>query len=131
MAAPVVAGTALLIRQYFMDMTQRFWTKMCNRAYFSCRAFQPSGVLIKAVILHSGSRMRMINNKNCGCMKTDTILGDTPDFSQGYGRVTLKNVLPLFGLYTFDLFVEDMIPISANSKLFYYTYVSTSSTPLK
>lgn len=54
MAAPAAAGTALLIRQFFMD--KAFWAATCSRALPRCRAgaFVPSGYLVKAVFLHSG-----------------------------------------------------------------------------
>ena len=54
MAAPAAAGTALLIRQFFMD--KAFWASTCSHALAKCRAgaFVPSGYLVKAVFLHSG-----------------------------------------------------------------------------
>lgn len=54
MAAPAAAGTALLIRQFFMD--KAFWAATCSHALPRCRAgaFVPSGYLVKAVFLHSG-----------------------------------------------------------------------------
>lgn len=55
MASPSAAGIAALVRQYFMDAN--FWARTCNRLYANCRTFTPSGVLIKAVMLHSGGRM--------------------------------------------------------------------------
>jgi len=57
MASPGAAGVALLIRQYFMDTTNAFWSLLCNKAYRNCNPFEPSGVLVKAVLLHSGTQM--------------------------------------------------------------------------
>jgi hypothetical protein len=49
MATPITAGTALLIRQYFMD--EAFWATLCNQIYLRCREgpFSPSGYLLKAL----------------------------------------------------------------------------------
>ena len=46
-------------------------------------------------------------------------LGPPPDSTQGYGRVTLKNVLPLRNVYVFDLFVDDLVTIAAFSTVTY------------
>ena len=37
MASPAVAGTGLLIREYFMDEDGRFWTQVCNSQYSFCK----------------------------------------------------------------------------------------------
>ena len=39
MATPITAGTALLIRQYFMDPS--FWNSVCNKTDIFCKAFEP------------------------------------------------------------------------------------------
>jgi hypothetical protein len=57
MATPAAAGIALLVRQYFMSSNSSFWTGRCNPADKFCGAFTPSGVLVKAILLHSGSAM--------------------------------------------------------------------------
>jgi hypothetical protein len=46
-------------------------------------------------------------------------LGAPPDNTQGYGRVTMKNVLPLKDTYIFDLFVDDLQTIGSYSMLRY------------
>jgi hypothetical protein len=122
MATPAAAGIGLLVRQYFMSPSSAFWAGHCNLANSFCRAFTPSGVLVKAVLLQSGSAMRMFDGGGANtygithlldCMLTpaslpfhassagsnDVILGAPPDQFQGYGRVTLSNVLPLTGAY--------------------------------
>ena len=58
MATPAAAGIALLVRQYFMSSNSSFWTGHCNPADNFCRAFTPSGVLVKAILLHSGTAMK-------------------------------------------------------------------------
>ena len=45
-------------RQYFTD--GRFWARYCNATHDLCSGgpFSPSGVLLKAVLLHSGQQVR-------------------------------------------------------------------------
>ena len=50
MATPAVAGAAALVTQYFADPL--FWAANCYLMYPMCFAFQPSGSLVKAVIVH-------------------------------------------------------------------------------
>lgn len=57
MASPAAAGAALLVREYFMVSSSVFWSGQCNSAYHTCHSFTPSGVLVKAILLHSGTRM--------------------------------------------------------------------------
>lgn len=61
MATPAAAGVGLLVRQYFMSPSSAFWAGHCNLANSFCRAFTPSGVLVKAVLLQSGSAMNMFD----------------------------------------------------------------------
>ena len=126
MASPAAAGSALLIRQYFMDT--RFWSFNCNQLYSNCGPLTPSGVLVKAIILHSGSRMLQYSGTN-----SVTPLGPPPDSVQGYGRITFKNVLPIKSTYPFDLFVDDLNKIGQNSKTTYSVTIpiSGNTAPLK
>ena len=126
MASPVAAGTAALIRQYFIDQSFSFWTKHCNSAYAFCRPFTPSGVLVKATLLHSGTAMQQYwvgDNLDA--------LGSPPDYKQGYGLVTLSRVLPLNGVNAFDLFVDDLRTIGQNSLVTYSATITNPSVPLK
>ncbi|RYY89330.1 hypothetical protein EON63_00865 [archaeon] len=59
MATPAAAGVALMVRQYFLD--SRFWPATCNSNYRNCRAFTPSGVLVRAVMVHGGARMTLFD----------------------------------------------------------------------
>ncbi len=131
MASPGAAGTALLVRQYFQDPGSKFWRVVCNKNYLFCKSFTPSGVLIKATLLHSGSKMTQFNGAACGCGTASKTLGAPPDSTQGYGRITLSNVLPLAGTFKFDLFVMDLTRIYANTKIIYHAVVTSSATPLK
>ena len=131
MATPSAAGAALLVRQYFTDSTGVFWKKVCNKSYTFCKSFTASGVLIKAVLLHSGTPMKLFDGEACGCGTPSVTLNNPPDFTQGYGRITLSKVLPLYNTFTFDLFVLDLVRINANTKLVYHAHVTSTNTPLK
>ena len=136
MAAPVVAGSALLIRQYFIDERQRFWTQSCRPQYNRiCRSTVPSGVLLKAAILHSGTSASMVGVEDSDSAfyyyEVETTLSNTPDNFQGYGRVFLQNILPLKGKFDFDLYFDDLRAINENSDIVYYVNVLDSTRPLK
>ena len=73
MACPSAAGAAALIFQYFHDRS--FWASLCNPQYPSCHAFLPSGVLMKAILLHSGEGM----SKYTGGPQGDINLKSPPD----------------------------------------------------
>ena len=62
----------------------------------------------------------------------DTILGSPPDFFQGFGRVTLRNVLPLRGTThpSFQLFVQDRFELQENRVAKYTVQVTDSTVPL-
>lgn len=138
MAAPAVAGAALLVRQYFSDNSDGspFWKSTCSSSqYANCMSddgFTPSGVLVKAVLIHSGSTMTLYDG---GGGDLDVSLGpNTPDFTQGFGRVTLSNVLPIstdLATYSFDLFVDDLKQIDEDSTINYYVNVQSFTSPLK
>eukprot|EP01042_Synura_sphagnicola_P001243 gene1243-1406_t len=94
MAAPMAAGAAALIHQYFVDAS--FWASYCRPAYMYCRSFQPSGVLTKAVLLHSGVDLG-------GAYRW-------PGPEQGFGRIALDTVLYVPGVsQSFDLYVTEYI----------------------
>jgi len=171
MATPAAAGIGLLVRQYFMSSSSAFWAGHCNLVNSFCRAFTPSGVLVKAVLLQSGSAMRMFDGggtntyditddrmltpaplPSSSAGSNDVILGAPPDQFQGYGRVTLSNVLPLTGAYlsphnihptvlslrtssigvcSLNLFVEDLTVILENGRINYSVQVLSGSKPLK
>jgi hypothetical protein len=57
MATPVIAGNALIARDYFANS----WTSYCRTEYTYCKSFVPSGYLLKAIILHSGQNVSRYN----------------------------------------------------------------------
>lgn len=74
MASPSAAGAAALIMQYFRDY--RFWAKNCNSIYWFCKPIFPSGRMVKAILLHSGTGM---TKKHGISADLDQYLGDPPD----------------------------------------------------
>lgn len=128
MASPAAAGNALLVREYFEDPKGNFWTKVCRSSYRSCHSFSPSGVLVKAIILHSGQAMALYH----GGGDYDIKLGNPPDFIQGFGRIALYKALPLPSFSTkFDLFVADLVNIAESSDVRYSVQVQSNSIPLR
>ena len=120
------AGNAALVMDYFTN--PNFWVKLCNSGYSLCRQFQPSGVLTKAILLHSGAQMSIYNY---GTTESNVNLGATPDIYQGFGRIDFANVLPLNGIYIFDLFVVDLMVIGENANIEFSVKVSSSARPLR
>jgi hypothetical protein len=129
MASPTAAGNAILVRQYFRGTDNNLWKSKCNSNYVFCKSFNPSGVLVKAVILHSGSQMQLYNGAGIG--KSNVQLGYGPDNYQGYGRIKLLNVLPLSGYTAFDLFVDDLNTLNERSAKTYTVKIRDPSVPLK
>ena len=127
MATPAVAGNAAIIRQFFDD--DSFWEATCNSAYSKCGAFNPRGATVKAMLIHSGEAM---DEYPGGDTEGEITLVTTPDFLQGFGRVSLQNVLPLSGTTVagLDLFVDE-ISMSSFKTTTYTVAVTGSASPLK
>ena len=114
MAAPVVAGNALLVRQYFRDDV--FWSSICDDTVPNCNTFSPSGFFVKAVLLHAGTPMSLYVNELTG---ERVVLGaPLKDGYQGHGQIQLNQVLPLPGGAGLDprlnLIVFDRVNIMSN-----------------
>ena len=83
-AAPAAAGIALMIRQYFEDDQAVFWLAVCASKYQACSSsFVPSGVLVKAVLLHAGGAMNQYFDT---ASSQEIVLASPPDFIQGPHR---------------------------------------------
>jgi hypothetical protein len=89
MATPAVAGSAILVREYFES---GYWP---SGAASAADAFNPSTALVKAILVVGADNMT----------GTDTH-GDRPNNSQGWGRVNLDRGLAFAG-DTENLFVVD------------------------
>jgi hypothetical protein len=129
MATPSAAGNGVLIRQYFTGTNTALWTSMCRQSYSFCRSFSPSGVLVKAMLLHSGTQMSIFNGQEAS--NPDVSLNAPPDMYQGYGRINLLNVLPLATYTKFDLYVDDLRDIGENTAVQYIVTVSDATVPVK
>jgi len=130
MATPAAAGIAALMRQYFRDKEGKFWTKTCYPTSDKyCNAFTPSGMLLKALLIHSGEKMSLYHYGNSD---RDVKLSQNgkPDVYQGFGRVQLSNVLPLPGKSNFQLTVRDMVELQEGTTMTHYFKVKDSSQPL-
>ncbi len=88
-AAPVVAGNAALVRQYFED-----GKLPCN--WKDC-AFDPSGALVKAVLMNSGEPLKKVQVSRP--WMTNSMLEDVTEYddNQGMGLVVLDRTLPIPG----------------------------------
>lgn len=83
MSTPLAAGAAVLVREYFLS---GYYPRGVET---SPDGFNPSGALIKAVLIHSGEASKNTVNKNGGV----STAGTYPSNIQGYGRISIGNVL--------------------------------------
>lgn len=130
MATPAVSGNAALIRQYFEDAS--FWAASCRNTYAKCSggAFSPRGATVKAAVIHSGAQMsRYVSYFS---YEETQSIGSTPDIMQGFGRMSLQNVLPLSGSTpaNFDLYVDEST-IDTYKRVTYTVTVTGNAAPLK
>jgi len=99
MACPGVAGSALILRQYFMDGFYPTGTKNPTDGFI------PSGYLIKAAILNSG---RPVLGRDNGESSYDS----TPyDESQGFGLISLIDAVYLEGQSTAKVLLWDKVEL--------------------
>jgi hypothetical protein len=96
MATPTAAGYALMVRQYF---TQGYYPSGVPNPE---DGFTPSGALLKAILIHSGRRLKWRNTGGVTGtsgdfdLSTDAFVNITssyPSTKQGFGRVQLDHVL--------------------------------------
>lgn len=87
-SSPMVAGGALLVRQYFTDGYYP------GGARGSGAGFNPSNALVKAVVLNSGRNMTGRYTASNG---TGGASGALPNFGQGWGRIALDDALYFAG----------------------------------
>jgi uncharacterized protein (TIGR03437 family) len=83
-SSPMVAGGALLVRQYFTDGYYP------NGARNAPDGFIPSNALVKATLLNSGRNMTGRFTASDG---TGGAGGPLPNFGQGWGRIALDDAL--------------------------------------
>jgi hypothetical protein len=128
MATPAAAGQAALVKQFFEN--SKFWLNICDSTNTRlCKhTFTPQGALIKAVLLHSGSKMSTYMSSKVGNHQ----LGNPPDIYQGYGRINLSSVLPLKvnRAASFYLYVDQNF-VSSFTERQYLVTIKDPSLPLK
>ena len=89
MAVPTISGSLLLIRQYFKE---GFYPSGERRLEDS---MEPSGALLKAVLLNGGVNLTAVDNSND--VRIDNYPSEPYDGIQGFGRVSLENSLYIKG----------------------------------
>lgn len=99
MSTPIVAGYALMARQYFK---KGFYPTGEPNAR---DGFVPTGALLKAVIIHSAVDLQGMVDWNG--REDWRRLARAPSFVQGFGRVAMTNVLKFAQDSRFDLFKEE------------------------
>jgi len=88
MACPVAAGSAAMVRQYFVE---GWYPRGVKRA---ADGFVPTGALLKAMLINSAVPMAAFDFNNGTLLP----LGLPPDVYQGHGRIKLADVLPIKSL---------------------------------
>jgi len=106
MACPGVAGSALLLRQFFMEGFYPTGTKN------SADSFTPTGYLIKAAILNSGRAV--LGRDNDG--EADMFPSTPYDESQGFGLISLIDAVYLNGESKAKVLVWDQVELE-NGKM--------------
>lgn len=112
MSTPVAAGSALLVRQYFMD---GFYPRGVRTP---ADAFIPTGALMKAMLVNSAVPMTAVRFSNNSLL----LLSLPPDVYQGHGRIKLNEVLRVRSLgdqAVANLFVVNNATIREASKHVY------------
>jgi subtilisin family serine protease len=135
MSTPAVAGIAALIRQYFEDSSNgaSSYQRVCQSIYPLCaEAFSPRGATVKAIIIHSGQAMKEYYTGKFNTTEPSApLLNAPPDYYQGYGRLSLTNVLPFPTFKNkLDLYVEEL-EVESLQEIIYDVVVTDSSYPLK
>ncbi|HZA84253.1 MAG TPA: S8 family serine peptidase, partial [Actinomycetes bacterium] len=96
MSAPLVAGLATLVRQYFWDgFGPAGGIGFAPGAAHPHRRHNPSAALVKAVLINSAQRMRGVHTGDDGGNGAED--GMWPSAGQGFGRVTLDSALHFEG----------------------------------
>lgn len=116
MATPVVAGTAAIVRQYFEEGYYPSGIKNENESMKN-----PSGALIKAVLMNSGQFLAGVDNLENGVTEIKPY-----DFNQGFGRISVQDMLYLPGTTNTQLTVWDRQTINDQSSQEYTVTIDKS-----
>jgi MYXO-CTERM domain-containing protein len=119
-AAPIAAGAAALVRQYFMDGFYPSGAKTAGNA------LTPTAALLKAVLINSAASMTGTDNAGQG-------ITPIPSNEQGWGRIRLDQALYFTGGAR-KLYVDDhrqVMPAGATAPFTYTVNGVEASQPLK
>ena len=119
-AAPIAAGAAALVRQYFMDGFYPSGVKTAGNA------LTPTAALLKAVLINSAVSMTGTDNNN-------QAITPIPSNEQGWGRIRLDQALFFTGGAR-KLYVDDHrqgMPAGATAPFTYTVSGVEASQPLK
>lgn len=106
MSAPMIAGTAAIIRQYFIEgwLSTNGQRKGNNKS----DGFVPRASLIKAVLINGAQPLLGIEKLSGGIKKSTRPY----DFHQGFGRINLLKSLPLSGENNIQAIIRNARSIS-------------------
>ncbi|KAF0984453.1 hypothetical protein FDP41_000352 [Naegleria fowleri] len=105
-STPIVAGYASMIHQYF---SKGFYPGGKENAKNS---LNPTGATLKAMLVNSGQELNgLVETNGHGIWKQ---LHPTPSYTQGFGLVRLRHVLPFDGESDFTLFVNQDDSVSTD-----------------
>lgn len=132
MASPAAAGTAVLVRQYFLD--GYYPSGRVNPA----DSFNPSGALLKAMLVHSGQKMNYHVESSGTGREVGVPLSSYPSTVQGYGRIQLNKVLnfaqsttdpiTLFVLGAANSSQPNYVELTNSDNAHSYTFVTSATT---
>ena len=116
-SAPVVAGNAALVRQYFEEGWFPCGTKGCGES------IQPSGSLVKAILMNGGQDLRQVQaiipNKNL----LENV--EAYDSNQGMGLINLSASLPIRSANRLKALAQNNVSIEDGEKHTFYIRAKT------
>jgi len=129
MATPALAGMGALLRQYFEDgFYGSLYTDKFDCDLYECDAFEPSGMLIKALYVNGGNSLTAWNAAGEFGF---TELGTAPDIAQGFGRFQMTRTAPLTENGGLNLFVADSQTIGSYETLNWTFAITNESFPFQ
>jgi outer membrane protein assembly factor BamB len=118
MATPCVAGSAALVRQYFMDGFYPTGSKV------SVNGFTPSAALIKAALINSADEM-----SGTGAYENGQYF--YPNDNQGWGRIDLSNALYFSGDSRGLVAVDHSSGLSTGTSVTYQLAIGSGNQPVE
>ncbi len=136
MAAPIVAGNAAIIRQYF----SQGWYHSDGMEPNSTMGFSPSAALVKAVLINSAKGILYAEDTQYPFSQNREIppqssplhrrrlktLGAPPDGAQGFGRITIDQGINVNG--TVGIFFREESVVEGGTIVYEVTILPTADT---